>query len=118
MFVILWEFEVKPGNEERFERVYGAEGTWAQLFQQDGHYRGTTLLRDISRSLHFFTLDFWDSESAYRAFLARHHAAYQELDHISADLTVRERQVLSGVPDRPAVPLLRRFTNPPTGKSG
>ena len=35
MFVVLWEFEVKPGREERFERVYGADGEWAQLFRGD-----------------------------------------------------------------------------------
>jgi heme-degrading monooxygenase HmoA len=104
MFVILWEFEVKPGNEERFERVYGPEGAWTQLFQQDVHYRGTKLLRDVSRSLHFFTLDHWDFESAYRAFLARHTAAYQELDRSCADLTDRERHVFSGVPDPSADP--------------
>ena len=32
MFLVLWEFEVKPGNEERFERVYGAGGDWDSLF--------------------------------------------------------------------------------------
>jgi hypothetical protein len=25
MFLVLWEFEVKPGNEERFEQVYGPD---------------------------------------------------------------------------------------------
>jgi hypothetical protein len=26
MFLVLWEFEVKPECEERFERVYGTGG--------------------------------------------------------------------------------------------
>src|SRR5215472_16354783 len=33
MFVALWEFEVKPGCDERFATVYGPEGDWVQLFR-------------------------------------------------------------------------------------
>ena len=32
MFLVLWEFEVKPGREKRFERVYGPDGDWASCF--------------------------------------------------------------------------------------
>jgi hypothetical protein len=32
MFVVLWEFEVKPGCEERFETVYGPGGDWLPFF--------------------------------------------------------------------------------------
>ena len=32
MFVILWEYEVKPGYAERFETVYGPQGDWVRLF--------------------------------------------------------------------------------------
>ena len=28
MFVILWEFEVKPGCEQSFESAYGPGGPW------------------------------------------------------------------------------------------
>ena len=35
MFVALWEFEVKPGCEDRFETVYGPDGDWASLFRRD-----------------------------------------------------------------------------------
>jgi len=44
MFLILWEFEVKPGDESRFEKVYGPQGPWVQLFQRDSHFRQTQLL--------------------------------------------------------------------------
>ena len=42
MFVILWEFEVKPGYEKSFQTVYGPEGAWVQLFRRDSHYHMTT----------------------------------------------------------------------------
>ncbi len=41
MFVALWEYEVKPGCEERFENAYGPSGDWARLFQSDSNYRET-----------------------------------------------------------------------------
>jgi hypothetical protein len=63
MFVILWEFEVKPGCEGRLQRAYGPEGAWVGLFQCDPHYRGTQLQRDPSRPPFYFTIDFWDSEA-------------------------------------------------------
>ena len=47
MFLALWEYEVKPGSEERFEKVYGPEGDWARLFQKDSHYHQTRLVRDV-----------------------------------------------------------------------
>jgi len=45
MFLALWEYEVKPGCEERFEKVYGPEGNWAQLFRRDPHCIQTRLVR-------------------------------------------------------------------------
>jgi heme-degrading monooxygenase HmoA len=95
MFVILWEYEVKPGNAARFERVYSPSGDWACLFQRDPHFRGTQLLSVPSRDHCFLTLDYWDTETDYRAFLAVNQAAYGELDRSCEDLTVRERHVTS-----------------------
>jgi hypothetical protein len=48
MFLVLWEYEVKPGYEERFERVYGPGDDWDSLFQRDASYAGTHLFRDMS----------------------------------------------------------------------
>ena len=102
MFVILWEFEVKPGSEHRFEKAYGPQGAWARLFLRDAHFRGTQLLPDSSRPLCYFTLDFWDSQAAYRDFLAANKAAYDAVDRSNEELTLRERHILSFVvPDFP-----------------
>jgi len=95
MFVILWEFEVKPGSEECFENAYRPHGTWVQLFQRDPHFRGTQLLKDPSRSRFYLTLDFWDSESDYKSFLTANREKYEELDRTCEGLTLRERQVTS-----------------------
>lgn len=91
MFVILWEFEVKPESQECFERVYGPHGEWVRLFSRDPRFRGSQLLRDFSRSLSYFTLDFWDSESAYQDFQNAHRASYEELDRVTEAFTLKER---------------------------
>jgi hypothetical protein len=95
MFVILWEFEVKPGSEDRFQRVYGPKGAWVRLFQRDRHFRGTQLRRDPSRALFYFTIDFWDSETAYKKFLTNNRASYQELDRATERFTLHDRRILS-----------------------
>ena len=41
MFLALWEYEVKPGCQERFQKAYGQQGDWAKLFRNDPNYRET-----------------------------------------------------------------------------
>ena len=93
MFVILWEYEVKPGCEEVFEKMYGPKGDWARLFQADPHYRETRLLRDISRARCYFTLDYWDTEKDFMQFKAAHAAGYAKLDRATEGLTLSERRL-------------------------
>ena len=93
MFVILWEYEVKPGCAERFESVYGPNGDWAKLFQTDVHFRETRLLADTSRPRCYFTLDYWNSENAFLEFKAAQAAAYAALDQATEGLTLSERRL-------------------------
>ncbi len=91
MFVILWEFEVKPGSEPVFENAYGTQGDWARLFRLDPHYRTTYLLKDTSRPRIYFTMDLWDSQHAYDNFKKANCEAYQALDQACGEFTIRER---------------------------
>ena len=93
MFVILWEFEVKPGCEESFESAYGPHGPWIQLFQRDPDYRRTLLLKDTSRPLTYLTLDFWHSETAFDSFRHANHEAYEALDRSTEHMTLRENHL-------------------------
>jgi hypothetical protein len=93
MFLALWEYEVKPGSEKPFEKLYGPAGGWAQLFRTDSHYRETRLLRDPSRSNVYFTLDSWTSRNSYEEFMATHKSEYQSLDAVGENLTVNERRL-------------------------
>ena len=90
MFLILWEFEVKPGCEQSFESAYGPGGAWTQLFRRDPGYHSTLLLKNPSRPRIYLTLDFWHSESAFKSFHNANREAYQHLDRSTEDLTSRE----------------------------
>ena len=93
MFVALWGYEVKPGCEECFQSAYGPHGDWVRLFQRDPHYRETRLLQALSRARFYFTLDYWDSESAFDQFKSANQAAYTAIDHATEHLTISERRL-------------------------
>jgi hypothetical protein len=46
MYVIVREYQVKAEYLEDFEKIYGAGGSWADLFQRENGYLGTELLYD------------------------------------------------------------------------
>ena len=93
MFVTLWEFEVKSGSEELFERTYAADGEWARLFRRDAGYRGTRLLRDVGGERVYVTMDSWESRAAYEEFREKFAAEYVELDRKSDALTAGEKHL-------------------------
>ena len=93
MFVALWEYEVKPGSEERFENVYGPAGDWVRLFRSDSQYIQTRLVKDSLRERVYLTMDFWESREGYEEFMLNHQEAYAILDAICQELTVREARL-------------------------
>ena len=93
MFVALWEFEVKLGYEEKFEKVYGVVGKWAKLFLQDSMYRGTRLVKDVARERVYLTLDFWETREAYERFKKENAAEYDRIDRECEEMTAGEKRL-------------------------
>lgn len=92
-FVVIWEFRVRAGMGKRFEKDYGADGIWAQLFQKEGAYVGTELVRDSKLERTYLTLDFWTSREAYEKFRERTREAYKAIDAKCEEMTESEREV-------------------------
>ena len=92
-FVVIWEFQGRPGKVESFERAYGADGVWAQFFRKDEAYIGTELIRDLKAECSYPTLDFWKSPQAYAAFRTQHAAKYKTVDAECENMTESEREV-------------------------
>ncbi|MGI9104103.1 MAG: antibiotic biosynthesis monooxygenase family protein [Terriglobales bacterium] len=93
MVIVVWEFQVKAGKNEEFEKHYGANGTWAEFFRRDATYRGTQLVRDLSDAQRYATMDTWEDEEAYGAFRAVNRQEYAALDQEMEALTESEKRV-------------------------
>jgi heme-degrading monooxygenase HmoA len=90
MYVILWEFEVKPERCEEFRSAYGPEGDWAILFRQADGYQGTELLAPNDIRDRFVTVDRWRTAEHFARFKAEFAAAYRTLDQRFEGLTRTE----------------------------
>ena len=89
-YTSLREFIVATRHLNEFERHYGPQGSWVQLFSQSAGYIQTLLLRDSTDPRRFVTVDRWESDDAYRKFRSTFSRQYADLDCRCEQLTVRE----------------------------
>ena len=92
-YLIIWEFRVRAGMEERFEEAYGPQGDWAQFFTRGAGYVRTELNHDLKDSRRYTTLDFWVSRDAYDNFREQHASEYGALDQRFEELTESELEI-------------------------
>jgi heme-degrading monooxygenase HmoA len=91
VYAVIWEYEVRPDQQARFEALYGAQGEWVALFRAWPGYRGTELLR--GEDARYLTIDRWDSREAYEAFQQQARAEYARIDALGDALTASERRI-------------------------
>ena len=72
MIAVMWQFDVKNGQESEFERLYGVEGEWARLNRQTRSYLGTSFLRDQNRASRYIVIEYWSEMVVYEQ-----HRAYR-----------------------------------------
>lgn len=90
VFIYIWEYFVKMENESEFERVYGPDGDWVQLFKQSTGYLGTELHRDITNTTRYLTIDYWVSKKARDSFREQFAEEFAALDRQCESLTDKE----------------------------
>jgi Antibiotic biosynthesis monooxygenase len=90
MYVIIWEYHVKPARLNDFEKIYGESGKWVELFQKGHGYLGTELLHDSSDPGHYITIDRWISFTDYKSFLSSWKKEYENVDVQCESLTDQE----------------------------
>ena len=93
MFVILWQFDIAEEKTTEFEAAYGANGSWASLFQRSDQYIGTELLKDAYVPGRYLTIDRWESEDSFRAFRAQNDSDYEIQDRACDSLTSAETRI-------------------------
>lgn len=89
-YVYMWEFHVSIDFQPEFERHYGPDGTWVQLFRGSAGYIETLLLKDGS-SDRYVTVDRWRDEEAFQAFRSSFSQQYEQLDRECEKLTTGEQ---------------------------
>jgi heme-degrading monooxygenase HmoA len=93
MYRIVWAFDVRAGDWAEFERIYGPEGEWAQLFRKAAGYQGSDLLRDVAREGRYVTIDRWQSRADFQRFYEQFAREYRALDERCERLTSDEQRI-------------------------
>jgi heme-degrading monooxygenase HmoA len=84
-------FSYWVGDRGAFERAYGPDGTWAELFRRGEGYLGTELL--AGGDGRYLLIDRWGSREAYESFLAAHRDEYERRSAEAEALYEREERV-------------------------
>lgn len=95
MYVILWEFAVRPEKTDAFVAAYRSDGAWAKLFARADGYLGTELVRstETTAESRFITIDRWKTPEDFTAFQKQFGAEYRSLDTQFEGLTISERKL-------------------------
>lgn len=93
MYWIVWSFDVKPEQVKAFERVYGPQGEWVQLFERAPGFAGTELRRETDRAGHYLTIDRWQTRADYQRFQDAFRTEYESLDTRTSRMTDADKKI-------------------------
>jgi hypothetical protein len=79
-----WQFEVKQGEQEEFQKIYGADGEWSALSRRSRSFLGSSFLRDQVDPQRYLLIEYWSEMVVYE----RHQADFtDELESLEARRT-------------------------------
>ncbi|MCG8606793.1 antibiotic biosynthesis monooxygenase [bacterium] len=90
-FAYIWEYMVEDDQVAEFQRIYGPEGEWVDLFSKEDGYIRTDLYRDLENPQRFVTTDFWVSRAAKDQHRESFASEFAELDRHCEALTLEEK---------------------------
>lgn len=86
MIAIAWQFDVKPGKEDEFERFSGADGDWTAVNRHARSYLGSSFLKDQSRPQRYLLIEYWSEMIVYEQHKAYRSDAIEQLEAKRAEL--------------------------------
>ena len=86
MIAVMWQFDVKKGHEEEFEKLYGADGDWTALNRQTRSYLGSSFLRDHGQSSRYVLIEYWSEMLVYEQHRASRSAVIEAIETRRAGL--------------------------------
>ncbi|HKJ38551.1 MAG TPA: antibiotic biosynthesis monooxygenase [Anaerolineales bacterium] len=93
MINVVWEYRVKEDQIAEFIRIYSSKGIWAELFKKGTGFVETKLTRSPDHPNLFVTIDQWESQKEYDAFLLQYKTEYEKLDKQCDGLTEHESYI-------------------------
>lgn len=93
MFIVIWKYEVSKIFKKDFEELYGQNGKWVKLFQTSKGYLETQLIKDVSESNQYVTIDKWVSQSKYEKFLTENKEQFEIIDAEGENFTTSETKI-------------------------
>jgi len=67
---VVWQFDIRPGMTEEFERLYGADGDWTKLSRRSRSFLGSSFLRDIGSESRYLLVEYWGEMVVYEKHVA------------------------------------------------
>ena len=86
MIAVMWQFDVKKGREDEFEKLYGAGGDWAALNRRTRSYLGSSFLHDQNRSSRYLLIEYWSEMIVYEQHRASRSAIIDAVETRRAEL--------------------------------
>jgi quinol monooxygenase YgiN len=104
MIAVMWQFDVKKGREDEFEKLYGADGDWTALNRQTRSYLGSSFLRDQNRPSRYLLIEYWSEMLVYEQHRTSRSAKIDAIETQRAELVdaMEPRGIYAAldVPDR------------------
>lgn len=70
MVAVVWQFDIRAGATEEFERLYGADGDWTKLSRKSRSFLGSSFLRDIATESRYLLVEYWSEMVVYEKHVA------------------------------------------------
>ena len=91
VYMYIWSYKINPSYVDEFEKEYGANGKWSQLFQKSPHYHETILLKNSDHPHSYRTIDIWDNFDACNDFKLDNKQEFDEIDKYCERFTHKEQ---------------------------
>ena len=104
MYAVVWQFDVREGRQEEFERFYGADGPWTALSRRSRSFLGSSFLKALAQPDRYIVIEYWSEMVVYERHFADFADEIEQLERERA--TIVETMVPLGlfnaldVPDR------------------
>lgn len=74
MIAVVWQFEVKQGEQDAFRKIYGADGEWSALSRRSRSFLGSSFLWDQADARRYLLIEYWSEMLVYE----RHQADFSD----------------------------------------